>query len=220
MVLNNQIENQNHVEEGKESIRQLGFKAEKLTNNKEFGNSVREGVKEFFEDMKGRITFREGIKKIEGIIPDELKGLLENLSDKENIRELQEKLDTNYNPIHESTGDGVPGVFTLGALLNNIGGYSNISKVEYLGESENKEEYSNFIGTLPEEVRNTLKSQNNAVSNMIIAFEEGNLDGPIVKEAQKFLQEKGFYLGHKSSLDGVPGQHTQNAMLNYALSLT
>ncbi len=220
MVLNNQIENQNHVEEWKESIRQLWFKAEKLTNNKEFWNSVREWVKEFFEDMKGRITFREWIKKIEGIIPDELKWLLENLSDKENIRELQEKLDTNYNPIHESTWDGVPWVFTLWALLNNIWWYSNISKVEYLWESENKEEYSNFIWTLPEEVRNTLKSQNNAVSNMIIAFEEWNLDGPIVKEAQKFLQEKWFYLWHKSSLDWVPWQHTQNAMLNYALSLT
>jgi hypothetical protein len=238
MALSNKIENKNQIEfePWKEAITKLGIKAAEMVKDKlDFPKEVKEWIKEFFDQMRGKVSFKNWVLQIEeDKIPDNLKWTLDSLNNKEEIKKLQEQLKPNYNPSHIPSLDWMPWPFTLWALLNNIWWYSNITKVEYPWESENKEEYSNFIWTLPEEVIKRFnpeneeereKLKNNPVALMIQSFEDWNLKKETVQDAQKFLDgkteknPKSYYLGHKSSRDWVPWQHTQNAILNYASNL-
>lgn len=225
MALSNKIENKNQIEfePWKEAITKLGIKAAEMVKDKlDFPKEVKEWIKEFFDQMRGKIVFEKWILKIKGQVPDNLKWFLDTLSDKEQIKKLQGYLRQDYNPLHESTLDWIPWPFTLWALLNNL----LKEKYNWKLTMPNKESidttspYESYIWTLPKEVMNKLRSQTNKIWEMIKSFESWSLNAELVREAQVFLDEGWYYLGHKSSRDGVPWQHTQNAILNYALSLT
>ena len=203
-------------------------KTKKIVNNSEkswsLSAKVKEWIKEFLEKVKDKVTFNKWIKQLWDRVPKEIKDILyspETANKKEKIKQLQTELKENYNPSHEIpvNRDGVPWPFTLWAILNNIWWYASINKIEYKWSSDSSESYTNFIWTLPDGVVDKIKNwPDNNIKILITNFESWTLTKDIVKKAQTELSD--YYLWHKNSWDWVPGQNTQNAILNYTLKLS